>query len=177
MTAAREELLALVSELRRANPGVNLQAHDVVDAARNAKRYPALHASFEWNDTKAAEQWRLAQAHQLIIRCRITIEEGASVGLSMSKPFRAFGHIRDERGYRPIQEVLSTDDLFAKFLRQLETDMERIKQRVSDMRGLKPDEVESLGTQLTALDATVAELVAKHLASQREAPPSRPARR
>lgn len=35
-----------------------------------------LHPYFDWDDSVAAEKWRREQAHQLIIRCRVTITAG-----------------------------------------------------------------------------------------------------
>lgn len=43
-----------------------LRARDVVNAARNAEKFPTLHSQFEWDDNKAAEQHRLAQARKII---------------------------------------------------------------------------------------------------------------
>ena len=47
-----------------------LRPIDVVERARDPKS--VLHDCFEWDDTKAAEQWRLRQAAQLIREVSVT---------------------------------------------------------------------------------------------------------
>jgi hypothetical protein len=70
-----------------------------------AKNHP-LHGEFEWNNTKAAEKYRLHQARQLIASVRIRImDDGVQV-----EPTRAYVNVRPEendslglpaRGYAP----------------------------------------------------------------------------
>lgn len=93
--------------IKKSRGGI-LRAEDVIKFARNKKS--ALHTRFIWDDTKAAHQFRLCQARD-IIRVAVIIE------VNTSQPFRAYVSLSDERGkeggYRAIAQVM--DD---KFLRQ-----------------------------------------------------------
>lgn len=77
-----------------------LKAEDVLDAARHPDS--PLHAHFEWDDTIAAEQFRLHQARQLIVRYRVEVIE--------SKPSRVFYSLSQDRinggGYRATEDIL-----------------------------------------------------------------------
>jgi len=101
VTAARvKELKALQAK----NAGV-LYPADVVDFARNPKT--ALHSAFQWDDTKAAEAFRLHQARQLI-SVTVDVEASDRADLSVS----AFIALRDDRkgegGYRSVSVLLET---------------------------------------------------------------------
>jgi hypothetical protein len=96
--------LAIARELRRIakqNGGL-LLPQSVVEAAR--PQNSPLHSRFEWDDTEAAESYRLWQARQLI---RVVVEQIAGVAaptevfVSLS-PDRSRGH-----GYRVTTEVMS----------------------------------------------------------------------
>jgi len=62
--AIREELQALVSNGR-------LNPEDVVEAARNPNS--SLHTYFTWDDTEAAESYRLQEARALIRRVKVNV--------------------------------------------------------------------------------------------------------
>jgi len=115
----REELDRIASE----NGGLLLPSA-VVDAARPASS--PLHSKFEWDDTAAAEQYRLQQARQLI---RITVnviggradEEKLWVSL---KPDRTNGG-----GYRGIVSVMSDTNLRNQLLEDALEDAENFQQK------------------------------------------------
>ncbi len=115
----REELDRIASE----NGGILMPAA-VVDAARPASS--PLHSKFEWDDSAAAEQYRLQQARQLI---RITVnviggrtdEEKLWVSLT---PDRAKGG-----GYRGIVSVMSDSNLRNQLLEDALADAENFQQK------------------------------------------------
>lgn len=82
-----------------------LRPEAVVAYARNPKT--ALHSRFEWDDSAAAEAYRLEQARR-VIRLRIEI-----VGES-KEPVRYWASLqsdrRDGNGYRAIVTIMSDDD-------------------------------------------------------------------
>jgi hypothetical protein len=65
----------VVEALRALEDESRLQPQEVVASARNPES--PLHSFFEWDDTRAAESWRIHQARNLIrsVRLEITIEE------------------------------------------------------------------------------------------------------
>lgn len=132
--SVKDELQQIATTLRER--GVNLEADAVVEAARDAVSYPALHKALEWDDQKAAHKWRVAQAHQLIIRCRITVEEGEALGLSIVRPIKMFPHMRDQKGYVELSEVTADQRLLAQWLAQLRADISRASATLRDIEGL-----------------------------------------
>lgn len=88
-----------------------LHPRDVVAAAR-PKTSP-LHACFEWNNGKAAQQYRIWQARQLIrvvVEVRDETQKPTNVWVSLSKD-RSKG-----KGYRLVTDVMSDEDLRAQML-------------------------------------------------------------
>lgn len=81
---------------------------DVVADARAAAS--TLHAYFEWNDTKAAEAHRLAQARLLIRRVKIEVTV-RDVPLSVVRYVRDPEAAGEGGGYRNIVSVRSEENL------------------------------------------------------------------
>jgi hypothetical protein len=76
------------------------------DAVLDVARDPGnpLHPAFEWNDSRAAENWRRRQATDLIYSVRIIREE--------AKPEPVYIHSESSGGYKTAEEVVSRVDLF-----------------------------------------------------------------
>ena len=105
-----------------------LRPHDVVEYARN--RRTALHDYFTWDDSKAAHEYRLWQARQLI-RVAVTV-----LTPEVPKPARIYVSLRSDRardagGYRLTADVLSDSDrreqLLAEALADLQTWQEKYR--------------------------------------------------
>jgi hypothetical protein len=120
----KENIIA--AELRRIakdNDGI-LKPEAVVEAAR-PKGSP-LHSQFDWNNSVAAEKWRIHQARNLI---RVTIEWLNIPGKSEPVEIRPFVSLTTDRkneggGYRETLVVLrnkeSRDQLLADALAELQ---------------------------------------------------------
>ena len=89
-------------EIARKHHGL-LRPVDVVDFARDSKT--ALHARFEWNDTKAAAEYRLWQARE-IIRVVVTVLEGTKDKIQAFVSLRG-DQQKDGGGYRLLVDVMS----------------------------------------------------------------------
>jgi hypothetical protein len=118
----RNELTALARE-----HGGELQPKVVVDAARPEDS--PLHKSFDWDDSHAAEQWRLQQARQLILAV-VTYEK---VG-NKSLPVRVFVSLTTDRhqdgvGYRLSQSVLSDSHHRQQMLADAMAEMNRFREK------------------------------------------------
>lgn len=88
----------------------------------------AAHSHFTWEDTEAANLWRLEQASRLIIRCRIQVEVAPERTINV----RRFVHDSTSRTYRPTEVVLTgpgRDELFARCLR----DIQAVQRRYMDL--------------------------------------------
>lgn len=95
-----------------------LRPCDVVDFARNPET--ALHGQFCWDDTEAAQKWRLHQARD-IIRVQVTIIK------TDTPPVRAFVSLKNDRktkggGYRDVNFVVQHPDLSKTYARELYAD-------------------------------------------------------
>lgn len=132
-----ETILALRA-IAAKNKGV-LKPEHVVEAAR-PKTSP-LHDKFTWDDSKAAEQYRLCEARDLI---RVTIQYVEDGG--EEKPYRVFCSLTPDRaeeggGYRETTAVLSNKKYRAQLLADAYAEMksfaakyERLKELASVIR-------------------------------------------
>jgi hypothetical protein len=96
-----------------------LMPRDVVEEARNPES--PLHNSFEWDDTAAAEQWRIEQARRLI-QVSVTVLEGRN------EPVRAFVSLTTDRkdggGYLLVEKVLSNKKQKEQMLKDAAAELE-----------------------------------------------------
>ena len=119
MAARNTDVLAELEQIRRRGHGV-LKCHAVVAFARNPKT--ALHGQFEWDDTKAAQEFRLWQARELIA-VSVTVLHGRT------DPVRAYVSLGSDRirpggGYRSMEDVLADPERRAEMLEDAKRDME-----------------------------------------------------
>lgn len=103
--AAGEEL-ARIHEKRG-----SLSPAGIVDASRPEQA--PLHPVFEWDDWKAAEEWRKQQAKQLVC-CIVIQQENAK---SEPVEVRAFEHAQG--GYHPVQVILREPDMKMELMRDV----------------------------------------------------------
>lgn len=83
-----------------------------------------LHSEFEWNDTLAAEHYRLQQARHIINCLMITPEQ--------SKPVRCFFHIeRKENTYQAITTILTRKDDTTKLLEMAMMELRAFERKYS----------------------------------------------
>ena len=125
----------VTAELRRIaeeNEGM-LRPGDVVEAAR-PKNSP-LHSRFEWDDSEAANKYRIWQARQLIA---VTVEYiGTDKDGKTSRIFVSLTPDRKEDGgYRSIESVMSSKSSREQLLADALEDMERFQKKYSDLREL-----------------------------------------
>lgn len=109
---------AVFSEIARKNNN-HLHAHTVVNEARD----PAspLHKHFEWDNSKAAEGFRLQQARALIRTVLVSDNNNPE-----AEPVRAFFSIKDDKdgySYRPVETVVSSAELRLSLLRSARRDL------------------------------------------------------
>ena len=121
-----------LEKIRKKHRGI-LRPRDVVDFARNEDT--ALHKRFEWDDSRAAEQYRLVQAREII---RFTVE----VYDENPEPIHCYVSFSDERrkgdSYRLLTEVMSDADHRQKLLDQAEREMDAWIQRYRQFSEFRP---------------------------------------
>lgn len=120
-TMSIKEELAIIE---KQNGGI-LRPIDVVTFAQDPRT--ELHSKFEWDDSRAAFEYRLWQARE-IIRVEVTVIS------NYSEPIRAYISMKDDRkqeagGYRPIMKVLSNKNLRDKMLQEAYEELEAFQQK------------------------------------------------
>lgn len=88
-----------------------------------------LHKQFEWNDQKAAEEYRLHQARRLI-SIHVVSDDGRRSTISLVQDRHADG------GYRHIDRVMSNDELRGMALRQALRELRRWEERYRHLQEL-----------------------------------------
>jgi hypothetical protein len=118
-------------ELVRKKHRGRLKPEDVVDFARNPKTQ--LHKCFEWDDTEAAQRFRLMQARE-VIRVAVVVLPNTNA------PVRAYVSLQRDRktgrGYRATAQVLSDGQLREELVAEALADMEMFKLRYHVLKEL-----------------------------------------
>jgi hypothetical protein len=109
-----------------------LRPDDVVEFARDKRT--ALHKKFTWDDTKAAHEFRLWQAREMI---QVLVEVQPCTG----KSYRAYVSLVDDRkkgggGYRTLVSVLSDATLRKKLLAEALIDFDRWAEKYEGLKEL-----------------------------------------
>jgi len=128
MTKAQAELEAIATR----HNGL-LRPRDVVEFARNPET--ALHARFEWEDTKAAHEYRLWQARQLItvyVTAEPRTERQYQVFVSLPSDQQNPGG-----GYRRLSAVLSDAEMAEELLAQALADLQRLQRAYRELKALR----------------------------------------
>lgn len=144
--SVKEEL----EHIRQSNGGF-LRPQDVVEYARNPETN--LHGKFTWEDSEAAEKWRLAEA-RAIIRVVVSVNEHTS------EKVRAFVSLvqdrRQDGGYRAMVEVLDDEALTAAMLQDAFNELSAFKTKYQKLQEL---------TQLSGVFSAINALEQKEVAA------------
>ena len=128
-------LRSILEEIRLENGGL-LRPCDMVASAKPTSS--PLHDMFEWDNSAAAEQWRLQQARQ-IINVVVTVDPN----ISGNKKLRAFVSISRDRnetggGYRSMVEVISDAEMRKELMKEAMQSLSHWEQKYQDLAELKP---------------------------------------
>jgi len=104
-----------------------LTASIVLEEARDPGH--PLHSRFEWNDSVAAEKYRLEQARELIRKVKIIYKEATE--RDGPKSVRAYYSVPgpEGRSFRSSEEVANNPLMLKLVLAEMERDWKLIKQR------------------------------------------------
>lgn len=117
----REELQGVYDAYGRLTPKL------VLNEAR-APESP-LHSRFEWDDSEAAEKYRLAQAHELIQSVKITYRPS---GAKHERTVREWQYISTDCVYEPAEKVARDPLLTEMVMRDMKREWQQLKRRYSD---------------------------------------------
>lgn len=107
--------------------GGEVTPNDLVDAAR-PDDHP-LHRHFEWDDSAAADAYRLSQA-RAIIRC-VSVERADDEAGHVQAFVSVSGDL--QRSYRPMEAVLLSKDLRSRVLESAQRDLDAFKKRYREL--------------------------------------------
>lgn len=131
-TSVKEEL----ERLREQNGGELVQPEQVIEFAR-LNRDSALHSEFEWNNTKAAHQFRLEQARR-IIRLNIDVLATPDGDITVPMYVSLVSDRKNGGGYRTLNAVMSNEEMRAQFLQQALDEFQRVRRKYETLRELTP---------------------------------------
>lgn len=126
-------IAAELESVRLANPYGLLRPIDVVARARSPKNI--LHGEFEWNDSAAADEFRLLQARKIIqvVVAYLPQDESAPYYISLRQDRTEAGG-----GYRPLSVVMADDDMRASALADAMSDFRAWKAKYNRLTALVP---------------------------------------
>ena len=143
----QQEVFNELEQIRKSTGGF-LRPVDIVSYARDENS--ALHSHFEWNDSDAAEAYRLAQARALI-RIAVIVNEKSS------EKVRAFVSLTPDRnpdgGYRAMMDILDSGVLMDTLLRDAIAEVAAFKRKLERYKEL---------AELNHLVSAVNEVVERH---------------
>lgn len=110
--------------------GDSATPEQIVEFARNKRS--ELHKCFEWNDSIAAEKYRLQQAR--VIMCNIVYadHEDASESIKI-RVYQSVGNT-----YRPSVKIIQNEDEYKLLLERAYAELRSFKQRYKTLSELEP---------------------------------------
>lgn len=90
-----------------------------------------LHKCFEWDDTVAAEKYRLIQASQII---RTLVIKGTE---TTENPVRAFQITSEPKVYAPTRVFLTDENEYATLLQRVTAELKQIRNRYNQISELE----------------------------------------
>lgn len=110
---------------------VGLSAQTLLDANRD-KDAP-LHSCFEWNNKKAAEEYRLYQSRHIINCLCYKVDEGEK-----KEPLRVFFNItRADNNYESLNVILSEEDKYRQLLDRALSELKAFERKYSQLTELE----------------------------------------
>lgn len=120
-----------LERVRQKNGG--LTANGVVAAARSRANY--LHRYFTWDDTKAAEEWRLEQARTLIRS--VVVQQMGVESDSLTNPVRVYAAIGGKRErYFPMADIVRDPIRMADLLEQAREELRWFREKYAALKEL-----------------------------------------
>lgn len=130
-TKEKQTVASELEAIRRKHRGV-LRPRNVVDAASDPEN--PLHDSFEWDDGKASDQYRLWQAREMIRVC-VTVLPGSDDEIN------AYVSLWDDRakpggGYRALVDVLADKEARGRLLAQALAELKALERKYKQLHEL-----------------------------------------
>lgn len=104
----------------------------IVDAARDEST--ELHRCFEWNDSVAAEKYRLTQARTIV--CNLVIAKPEEK--PEAPQIRYFYKTESGSGYKPSSHVFKIDTEYQSLLKRAYAELHSFKVKYANLKELEP---------------------------------------
>lgn len=112
--------------------GEEATSQQILDKARDSKT--ELHKCFEWDDTVAAEKYRLVQVRYLTSNLVIRRSEEE---IKENKPeIRVFHKTEATGGYKPLQVIVQKEDEYQALLNRAWAELHALKVKYSNLQEL-----------------------------------------
>jgi hypothetical protein len=163
-----EAIRASLHAIAAAHAGF-LNPHVVVDAARDP--LSPLHDEFEWDDSEAADLYRLAQAGALVRRMRLTImrtdSATQSVNITTTRAYqsRQSQRARPDGGHEGIEAIMRDKSKRKELVAQVLRELESYRHRYSGI-----DELREIWDAVDEAKEMFEPIEAKHQRNQPSAP-------
>lgn len=105
---------------------------ELLEKARNESS--ELHKCFTWEDSEAAEKWRIHEARRIIQTLVIEVKE---TEVQPRKEFRIFQPSSTSKEYQPIQFFKRNQDEYEKLLERAKNELQIFKNRYSEIAELE----------------------------------------
>lgn len=110
--------------------GLSVKPEEIVDKARDEST--ELHKCFEWDDTKAAEKYRVYQARQIV--CHLIVKEVDDE--PQKQEVRFFYKTDSQEGYKPTSYIIRNKDEYHKLLDRALTELKAFQRKYSTLKEL-----------------------------------------
>lgn len=92
-----------------------------------------LHKCFEWNDSIAAEKYRLSQARKI---CEVLVIQRLPDAQKDAPEIRIFHKTESTGGYKPIQQIIQRKDEYEKLLQRAFAEFHALKIKYQNLQEL-----------------------------------------
>lgn len=118
-----DEIMEICEELESATP------QQILEKARDSNT--ELHKCFTWDDTEAAEKWRISEARAVVRNLKI-IEQKLD---KQPEPttIRVFYKTDNESGYKPTKLILKKPDEYKTLVERCRSELLAIKQKFNSI--------------------------------------------
>lgn len=96
---------------------------DILEKAKDAST--ELHKCFEWDDTKAAENWRKQTARVICCSLQVVVEKEEA----QPTTYRLIQHDKSEMAYKPVVLTVRNNDEYSRLLNQAKAELKSFKDR------------------------------------------------
>lgn len=118
-----DEIMEICEELESATP------QQILEKARDSNT--ELHKCFTWDDTEAAEKWRISEARAIVRNLKII--EQKSDKQSEPTTIRVFYKTDNESGYKPTKLILKKPDEYKVLVERCRSELLAIKQKFNSI--------------------------------------------